>query len=160
MRKKCRIYNALEQEKLMQAKKESDVEMLQTLTKDNVLPGIVAFLNELRGAGFKTAVVSASRNTNAILQRIALDSAFDAAVTGEHTKSYKPDPEGMLLASKFLGIAPESCLVSEDAAAGIADAVAAGMRNIGIGDKTLLHRADYTLSSTQYLNLEMIRSLY
>jgi hypothetical protein len=34
------------------------------------------------------------------------------------------------------------------------------MRSIGIGDKTLLHQADYTLPSTRYLNLEKVRSLF
>jgi beta-phosphoglucomutase-like phosphatase (HAD superfamily) len=66
----------------------------------------------------------------------------------------------MFLASQCLGIAPESCIVIEDAAAGLEAAVAAGMRSIGIGDKTLLHRADYTLPSTQYLNLKKIRALF
>ena len=155
-----RSYSEKEQEQMMQVKNDLYVEMLQTLTAENILPGIAAFLDELRVNGFKTAIVSASRNTNAILQRIGLLERFDAVVTGDHTKKSKPDPEGMLLASKLLGIAPESCVVIEDAAAGIEAAVGAGMRSIGIGDKTLLHRADYTLPSTQYLDLMKIQALY
>jgi beta-phosphoglucomutase len=81
-------------------------------------------------------------------------------VTGEHTKMSKPDPEGLLLASRLLGIPAESCVVIEDAAAGVKAAVSAGMKSIGIGDKTLLHQADYTLPSTRYLSLEKVRALY
>ena len=136
------------------------VEMLQTLTAKDILRGIPAFLDELRQAGLKTAIVSASRNANTILQRIGLEGCFDVIVTGDHTKKSKPDPEGMLLASRQLDIAAECCVVIEDAAAGLQAAAAAGMRSIGIGDKTVLHQADYTLPSTQYLNMETVRSLY
>ena len=66
----------------------------------------------------------------------------------------------MRLAARRVGVAPESCLVIEDAAAGLEAAIAAGMRNIGIGDKTLLHRADYTLPATRYLSLEKIQALF
>ena len=44
----------------------------------------------------------------------------------------KPDPEGLLLASQLLGIPAESCVVIEDAAAGVKAAVSAGMKSIGI----------------------------
>jgi len=160
MERAARSYSAPEMEQLMLIKNNRYVEMLQTLSENDVLPGIIAFLKELSQAGYKTAIVSASRNTNAILQRIGLQNRFDAVVTGDHTKKSKPDPEGMLLASELLQIDPESCVVIEDAVAGIEAASVAGMRSIGIGDKTLLHKADYTLPSTQYLNLETLRSLY
>ena len=155
-----RSYGEAEMAQLMAIKNNRYVEMLQSLTSENILPGIVAFLDELRLAGFKSAIVSASRNTHAILKRIGLDGAFDAVVTGEHTQHSKPDPEGMLLASRQLGIAPESCVVIEDAVAGIEAAEGAGMQSIGIGDKTLLHRAGYCLPSTRYLNLDVVRSLF
>lgn len=51
--------------------------------------------------------------------------------SGEVTKG-KPDPEGMLLAAKTLGVAPEDCVVYEDGAAGIEAARRAGMRCVDI----------------------------
>ena len=155
-----RSYSDEEMARLMEIKNNRYVAMLQTLTPENILPGIADFLDALRANGFKTAIVSASRNTNAILKRIGLEGRFDTIVTGDHTKKSKPDPEGMLLASELLGIAAESCVVIEDAAAGIEAAAGAGMRSIGIGDKTLLNRADYTLPSTRYLNLDGVRALF
>ena len=155
-----RTYSANEIEALMDKKNGLYVEMLQSLTANDILPGIPAFLKELRQAGLKTAIVSASRNTNTILQLIGMKGCFDAVITGDDTKKSKPDPEGMLLASQQLGIAPESCVVIEDAVAGLQAALAAGMRCIGIGDKTFLHHADYALPSTQYLNLEKVQFLY
>lgn len=156
----ARSYSEEEIEALMKTKNDIYVESLKTLTAQDVLPGIIDFLDELRAANFKTAIVSASRNAGAILKAIGLDGRFDEIVTGEHTKMSKPDPEGLLLASQLLGIGPEFCVVIEDAAAGLKAAVSAGMRSIGIGDKTLLHQADYTLPSTRYLNLEKVRSLF
>ncbi len=155
-----RSYSEKEIEVLMQTKNDIYVESLETLAARDVLPGITGFLDELQAAGFKTAIVSASRNAGVILRRIGLEARFDEVVTGEHTKMSKPDPEGLLLASRLLGIPVESCVVIEDAAAGVKAAVSAGMKSVGIGDKTLLHQADYTLSSTRYLSLEIVRALY
>lgn len=44
----------------------------------------------------------------------------------------KPDPEGYLTAAHRLGVAPETCIVVEDAPAGLEAAHAAGMQSIGI----------------------------
>jgi len=155
-----RAYSEDEIENLMRTKNAVYVESLQTLTAKDVLPGIIAFLDELKVAGLKTAIVSASRNAGIILERIGLGAAFDAVITGDHVTESKPNPEGLLLASQRLGIAAECCTVIEDAAAGLEAAAAAGMRSIGIGDKTVLHHADYTLPSTRYLNLEKVRTVY
>ena len=53
-------------------------------------------------------------------------------VCGDEVENGKPDPEGYLTAAKLLGAAPVSCVVVEDAPAGVQAARAAGMRVIGI----------------------------
>lgn len=45
----------------------------------------------------------------------------------------KPHPEGYLRAAELLGVAPERCVVVEDAPSGVQAALAAGMRCIGLG---------------------------
>lgn len=156
----ARPYSEAEQEALATRKNRRYVEMLQQLTAADILPGVNAFLDELRAAGLKTAVVSASRNAGFILDRLGLANRFDTVVSGDDASRSKPDPEGMLLAATRLGVTPAACVVVEDAAAGLEAAAAAGMRSLGIGDKTLLHRGDYVLPSTQYLNLEKVNCLY
>jgi sugar-phosphatase len=47
-------------------------------------------------------------------------------VTVEDVRVGKPDPEGYLRAAELLGVAPERCLVVEDAAVGVAAGRAAG----------------------------------
>ncbi|MGW9367455.1 HAD family hydrolase, partial [Streptomyces albidoflavus] len=44
----------------------------------------------------------------------------------------KPDPEPFLLAAARLGVAPERCVVFEDAPAGLASGRAAGMRTVAL----------------------------
>jgi sugar-phosphatase len=51
----------------------------------------------------------------------------------------KPDPEGYLLAAERLDVAPEGCVVIEDAPAGVEAARAAGMRALGLAST---HAAD------------------
>lgn len=62
----------------------------------------------------------------------------------------KPDPEGYLAAAEQLRVAPESCLVVEDAPAGLEAAHAAGMRSIGVAGThaaAALSRATVTIAA-------------
>ena len=53
-------------------------------------------------------------------------------VTSDVVERGKPDPESHLLAAERLGVAPEKCVVIEDAPAGIKAARAAGMRVVAV----------------------------
>jgi alpha,alpha-trehalose phosphorylase len=160
LRRASRVYTQAEKDRLAASKNDFYVQLLHTLTEKNILPGIPGLFDEIGNAGLKTAIVSVSRNTDFILERLNLRGRFNVVVTGNDTTKSKPDPEGMLLASKRLDIPPSQCVVIEDAIAGIEAAAAAGMKSIGIGDKTLLHRADYAIPATRYLSLGTIMSLY
>ena len=54
-----------------------------------------------------------------ILTRLKLIDRFDALVDGNHITLSKPDPEVFLMGAKALNLAPEQCLVFEDAQSGI-----------------------------------------
>jgi len=58
--------------------------------------------------------------------------APDVLVTSDDVARGKPDPESHLLAAERLGVAPERCIVIEDAPAGVEAARAAGMRVIAV----------------------------
>ena len=58
---------------------------------------------------------------------------FDAIVDGNAITHAKPHPEVFLRAAAALGLPPESCLVIEDAEAGLRAAIAGGMMPIAIG---------------------------
>ncbi|MDA0815060.1 MAG: HAD-IA family hydrolase [Chloroflexi bacterium] len=62
-------------------------------------------------------------------------NVFDAIVLGEEVPESKPAPDIFIEAARRLGAVPATCLVFEDAAAGIAAALAAGMHVIGVPER-------------------------
>jgi alpha,alpha-trehalose phosphorylase len=155
-----RPYSDVEKAEMAERKNEAYVKMLAHITPGDLLPGIADLLDELKQNRIRIALCSASKNSAMILEKLGVTGYFDAVVTGNDVKRSKPDPEGVLLVAARLGIKPADCVVVEDAQAGIAAAVNAGMKSLGIGYKMDLHEADTVLASTRYLNLEKIKMLY
>ena len=76
------------------------------------------------------AIVSGSPRASieSTLATLKLRDRFQVIVGAEDYVHGKPDPEPFLLAAKLLNVAPEKCLVFEDAPQGIAAAKAAHMK--------------------------------
>lgn len=108
---------------------------------EEILPGVVGFLDELRSAGIKIALGSASKNAMTILERLKITHLFDVVVDGTMVSRAKPAPDVFLSGAERLGFMPWQCVVFEDAAAGIEAALNAGMIAIGVGEKKNLKRA-------------------
>ena len=123
------------------------VEYIRQMAADEILPGALELLQELKGKGIKVALGSASKNAMLILNNTGLTPYFDAIIDGTKTVSAKPDPEVFVLGAKELGIHPANCLVFEDAEAGIEAARRAGMRSVGVGSPTTLGEADLVVAS-------------
>lgn len=89
----------------------------------DVFDDTVALIRHARGRGARIAIVSASENCRAILERAGLLALFDAAVTGieaaELGLAGKPAPDTFLKAAELLGVAPSEAAVFEDAIAGV-----------------------------------------
>ena len=66
------------------------------------------------------------------LDVLGVRACFEVVVGSAEVKRGKPEPEGMLLAARTLGVEPSACVVYEDAAAGIEAARRAGMRAVDI----------------------------
>ena len=96
----------------------------------DVLPGVLPFLQRTIDAGYHRAVGSAAPpdNLNLVLDGLKLRPYFQAVVGGADVARGKPDPEIFLRAAERLGVAPQACVVFEDAPAGIEAARRAGMR--------------------------------
>uniref|UniRef100_A0A7V4KD59 Beta-phosphoglucomutase n=1 Tax=Fervidobacterium pennivorans TaxID=93466 RepID=A0A7V4KD59_FERPE len=144
--------------KLQLAEKKNKwyVEYINQMTKDEILPGVMEFLELLKNAGIKIAIGSASKNTMTILERIGLENFFDAIIDGTKISRAKPDPEVFLKAAEELCVRPEECCVFEDAVAGIQAAKSAGMKVIGVGDPAILKDADKVIQSFKGQTLELI----
>jgi len=112
------------------------------------LPGAAELLRALP-ADAVALVTSADR----ILADIRMEAAGLAmpanAVTAELVSYGKPHPEGYLKAAGLLGVETEDAVVFEDAPAGIAAGLAAGIRTVAVGPNTgplpdgVLHIPDY-----------------
>ncbi len=66
------------------------------------------------------------------LAHIGLGEWFDAIVTAEDTERHKPHPDVFLEAARRMGVAPENCVVFEDAELGLEAARRAGMAAIDV----------------------------
>lgn len=86
-------------------------------------PGSVALLRRLRAGGVPVALVTASRNADALLASAGLRDLFDVVVDGEVAGSLglrgKPEPDMFLEAARRLGVPPGRTAVVEDAVAGV-----------------------------------------
>lgn len=136
------------------------VSSIQKMTPEEILPGVVPFLNELKHNGILVALGSASKNAGFILEKINLLQLFDAVIDGNKVFRAKPDPEVFLKGASELGVAPRDCLVFEDARAGIDAARNAGMGIIGIGVEENLKDADFVIPGFEKLNLKLLESWY
>jgi HAD superfamily hydrolase (TIGR01509 family) len=96
------------------------------------VPGIEAFL--ARHGALKTALVTNAEpaNVNFVLDGSGLRRYFDALVTGDDVQLPKPHPDIYLRAAELLRVAPSDCVVFEDSPIGVAAALAAGMRVVGV----------------------------
>ena len=128
-----KTYRAGEKAAFAARKNAGYCELLKQITPGDMLPGAMALLDGLRSRKVKLAIGSSSKNTPGILAAIGLDRYFDAIVDGNNITKSKPDPEVFLKAAQLLGLAPQHCLVVEDAAAGVEAAIAAGMRVLAVG---------------------------
>ena len=128
-------------------------DFISKMTPDEILPGSLDFIKELREAKIKVAIGSASKNTPLILKRVGVIGLFDAVADGNLVSKAKPDPEVFLKAAEMVNVKPGKCVVFEDAVAGIRAAINAGMMCIGVGSPKILTEAHFVVSGLKEMNL-------
>ncbi len=133
------------------------VDLISRMTPDEILPGSIEFIDELKNAGIKVAIGSASKNTPLILERVGMKEMFEAVADGNVVHKAKPDPEVFLTAAKMLGVEPDKCVVFEDAIAGVQAAINAGMMCVGIGSDKILTKAHYVVTGLNKMNLKILQ---
>lgn len=115
-----------------------------------------------RKQGVMTAVISSSRNCEAILKTAGLSELFDAKVDGVDSEqlhlSGKPAPDIFWQAARQLGVEPQQAIVVEDAIAGVEAGRAGGFKLVvGVvrnGDREALRDrgADIVVDDLRELN--------
>jgi beta-phosphoglucomutase family hydrolase len=127
----------------------------------DVYEGSVRFIEAVRAAGMRTAVVSSSANTERILRSAGMSHLFDARVDGvtiakEGLKG-KPAPDSFLHGAELLHVGPDEAAVFEDALAGVEAghagnfAVTVGVDRHGQPEALREHGADVVVSDLSEL---------
>lgn len=99
-----------------------------------LLPGAEHWLRQLKTDGWRQALGTSAPqgNIDAVFDVLKIEKFFDAVMSSEQVKAGKPEPDVFLAAAAKMNIAPEDCIVVEDAPAGIEAARRAGMRSVGV----------------------------
>lgn len=134
-------------------------EYISQLKQDNVLDGILPFLDELENKNIKKAIGSSSKNAKRILRALELTDRFGAIIDGNVIKNAKPDPEVFLRGAAAFNVKEKECIVFEDAASGIEAANRAGMSSVGVGKEYHLNDADTVIPSFREISLKDILKL-
>ncbi|POR00584.1 beta-phosphoglucomutase [Alkalispirochaeta sphaeroplastigenens] len=144
-----------EKEEMAHRKNEYYKTYLQEVDEGALVPGAVDFIGELRRRGVLIGLGSASKNALTVLRGLGIEALFDQAVTGLDITRSKPDPQVFTLGGQRLGVAPERCVVFEDAVSGVEAANAAGMISVGFGPTQGLDQAGANLLVPDYASLDV-----
>lgn len=153
-------YTPEEKETLANKKNDYYKEMIEQLTPDDILEGILPFITEARNNGVKCAVASISKNAPRVLELLKISDLFDYIADAALVRKPKPDPEIFLTCAKVLGFEPNECIGIEDAQAGIESIHGAGMLSVGINVTVTTVEPDIVLKSTTELNYNEIAKYF
>jgi beta-phosphoglucomutase len=148
-----------EKKKLADLKNGWYRDYISEMQPDDLLPGVIDFLEELTEEHILIAIGSASRNAPTIVRQVQIGRYLDALIDGSKVTKGKPHPEVFLKAAEEMGVEPAHCVVFEDAQAGIDAARNGGMRTIGVGSQEVLQNADMIIPGLSEINLEKLRTL-
>lgn len=129
------------------------------------MPGATELTRRLWEEGFAVAVGSSgpAKNVALAIERLEIGSYLSAWVTGDDVTRGKPDPQIFLRAAEKLGVAPERCVVVEDAPAGIEAAQRAKMVCVGFAStgRTLddVREAELVIGELAEISPEVLRGL-
>ena len=148
-----------EKDKLAAQKNTWFLEYVQNeITPANLYEGVIDFLTILKAEGYRTAIGSASKNAPLLIEKLGINSFFDAVVDGNMITKAKPNPEVFLKGAELVGVAPKLCVVFEDAKSGVEAAKNGGMYCIGVGSPQTLSQADFCISSFNEMNIARLKN--
>jgi beta-phosphoglucomutase family hydrolase len=128
--------------------------LLKLIREQGVQPyeGSVRYVNAVRAASLRRAVVSSSTNCRDVLHAAGIEDLFEQIIDGvvaerEHLQG-KPAPDTFLAGARALGVEPAQAVVFEDALAGVQAGRAGqfgfvvGVDRVGQAEALRTHGAD------------------
>lgn len=140
---------------------------IQMMIEEKVVAhtGLVTLLGSLKEEKVPLAVGSSSPRwrIEKILSVLGIHDYFAAYVGTEDVPEHKPNPHVFIEAATRLGVATSSCVVIEDAVAGVIAAKRAHMKTVGFlkysGDRQLLSSADLLVEDYSEITTAGLRRL-
>lgn len=149
-------FTPAEKEALAQQKNDHYVQLLEHLTTEDVLPGVVPLLQQAQARHIPCAVASASKNAPLILEKLGVRAYFATIVDPDSLSKGKPDPEIFLAAADSIGVLPQNAIGFEDAQSGIDGLKAAGIYAVGMSANQPLLGADMQVSEMTELSVDAL----
>jgi beta-phosphoglucomutase len=149
-----RQYSEEQIQEMMDRKNRYYNALIEQMSPNEVVPGGKELLTEIRKAGIKSAIASASKNCRTVLERLEIVDYFDGIADGYSVVNSKPAADIFVYAAGLVNVSTVDCLGVEDADAGIEAIKIAGMRALAIGPADRFHRADKVLSTLAHKHLQ------
>jgi beta-phosphoglucomutase len=151
-------YNETQLQEMMERKNRYYRELIEDISANDLLPGALNLLDELKAAGLQVAIGSASKNAREVIERLGIGDRIDAIADGYSVTHSKPAPDLFLHAAGELGLDPAQCVVVEDAGSGVEAALAAGMLAVGLGPCDRVGKAQVVLPSLEGVHWSELRA--
>jgi len=88
-----RVFSEKEKQRLMEVKNNYYVEFLMQMTPEDILPGALELLREIRQAGIKIGIGSSSKNAQMVIDKLKLGNFVDSISDGNSVDNHKPAPD-------------------------------------------------------------------
>ena len=145
---------------LANMKNNNYVKMIQNISSQDVYPGILKLLKDLKKNDIKIALASASKNGPFLLERMELTEYFDAIADPSEVVASKPAPDIFIAAAHAVGVMPYESIGLEDSQAGIQSIKDSGALPIGVGDKENLGNDIAVVESTKMMTFEYLKKIW
>ena len=146
-------YSEQQIQEMMERKNKYYTDMIKEMGPGDLVSGGCELLMEIKQAGIKIAIASASKNCREVLQHLQIIDLFDGIADGYCIVNGKPAPDVFVFAAGLVNVPTPDCLGIEDADAGIEAIKNAGMQALGIGPEERFHRADKVLPNLENAHL-------
>src|SRR5690349_7006116 len=149
-----RQYSEQQIQEMMDRKNRYYNTLIEQMSPSEIVPGGKELLTEIRKAGIKSAIASASKNCRTVLERLQIVDYFDGIADGNSVVNSKPAADIFVYAAGLVSVSTVDCLGVEDADAGIEAIKIAGMQALAVGPADRFHRADKVLPTLAHKRLQ------
>jgi beta-phosphoglucomutase len=133
--------------------------LIAGITPADLLPGALDFLHAARQQGLRLGLGSASKNAQAVIQGLQVGDLFEVIGDGYAVVNTKPAVDLFVWVAGAMRLPVNTCIVFEDAEAGVDAALQAGMKCVGIGPQARVGHAHLVYDGLQSVRIEHILAL-